>query len=174
MDYGKHKYEQKKRQKMAAQAHAVQLKEIRIRPKTDAHDREIKVKHARDFLDQGNKVQFTMLFRGRERFHRELASEIFGGILEEFGDTVKVERMPAMDGRRMTMIVAPVKPKTGGGGGGGGGAAQKKPAPKQPAPPKQPMPKKAEGEPQAESAEATPTGDAPVEGQPQAGEASAS
>lgn len=109
MDYGKYKYDRKKRQKQGAAAHVIQLKEIRIRPKTDKHDREIKVKHARDFLDAGHKVQFTMLFRGRERFHRERAIEIFQSLLEEFGDTVKIERAPAMEGRRMTMVVSPVK-----------------------------------------------------------------
>jgi translation initiation factor IF-3 len=87
----------------------VVLKEIRLRPKTDAHDREIKLKRARDFLEEGNKVQFTMLFRGRERVHRERAAEIFGSILEELGETVKVERHPAMEGRRMTMVVAAAK-----------------------------------------------------------------
>lgn len=111
MDYGKHMYERKKRQKMAAQSHQVHVKEIRIRPKTDKHDKEIKVKHAREFLDEGNKVQFTMLFRGRERFLRERAMDGFRDILAEFGDTVKVERAPTMEGRRMTMVIAPVKKK---------------------------------------------------------------
>lgn len=109
MDYGKFKYERKKRQKHATAAHVVVLKEIRLRPKTDAHDREIKLNHARDFLEEGNKVQFTMLFRGRERVHRERAAEIFRSILEELGDTVKVERHPAMEGRRMTMVVSAAK-----------------------------------------------------------------
>ena len=109
MDYGKYKYERKKRQKSASAGHTIVLKEIRIRPKTDTHDREIKMKRAKDFLEEGNKVQFTMLFRGRERFHRERAQGIFKGILEEFGDTIKIERHPSMEGRRMTMVVAPVK-----------------------------------------------------------------
>ena len=111
MDYGKFKYERKKRQKLAAGAHVIVLKEIRLRPKTDAHDREVKMRRARAFLEDGSKVQFTMLFRGRERVHRELAVEIFQGILTELGDTVKVERFPAMEGRRMTMVVSPVKVK---------------------------------------------------------------
>jgi len=109
MDYGKHLYEKKKRLKMASQAHVVSLKEIRLRPKTDPHDRSIKLKHAKDFLDEGHKVQFTMLFKGRERFHREVAGEAFQAIMAELGDTVKVERPPAMDGKRMTMIVSPQK-----------------------------------------------------------------
>ncbi len=109
MDYGKHLYEKKKRQKMAAAAHTVQLKEIRLRPKTDPHDRSIKLKHARDFLDEGHKVQFTMLFKGRERFHRDFATEAFTAIITELGEAAKIERAPAMDGRRMTMIVSPGK-----------------------------------------------------------------
>ncbi len=109
MDYGKYKYERKKRQKASAGSHVVTLKEIRIRPKTDAHDREIKLNRAKEFLEAGHKVQITMLFRGRERFHRDRATEIFKSIVEEFGDTVKVERSPGMDGRRMTMVVVPAK-----------------------------------------------------------------
>ncbi len=109
MDYGKFKYERKKRQRHAAGAHAIVLKEIRLRPKTDTHDRCIKLNRARAFLEDGNKVQFTMLFRGRERVHRERATDIFRGILAEFGDAVKVERHPMMEGRRMTMVVAPTK-----------------------------------------------------------------
>lgn len=117
MDYGKHLYERKKRQKMAAQAHVATVKEIRLRPKTDTHDREIKLNHAREFLDDGHKVQFTMLFRGRERFFKERANEIFGGIITELADSIKVERPPLVDGRRMTMVVAPVKKKSGGQSG---------------------------------------------------------
>lgn len=117
MDYGKYKYERKKRQKNAAAAHTVTLKEIRLRPKTDTHDRSIKVNRARDFLAEGHKVQFTMLFRGRERAHKGRAEEIFQGIMEEFGDGVKVERRPTMEGRRMTMVVVPVKHTKGQGRG---------------------------------------------------------
>ena len=109
MDYGKFKYERKKRQKHASQGHTITLKEIRFRPKTDAHDREIKVNRARDFLAEGHKVQFTMLFRGRERVHRELATEAFQQILTEFGESIRVERPPSMEGRRMTMVVSPSK-----------------------------------------------------------------
>ena len=109
MDYGKYKYERKKRQKSATAGHTITIKEIRLRPKTDTHDREIKMKRAIDFLEEGNKVQFTMLFRGRERFHRERAHGIFSAIIEELGERVKVERLPSMEGRRMTMVVAPAK-----------------------------------------------------------------
>lgn len=109
MDFGKHKYLQKKKLKTASGAHHVLLKEIRLRPKTDVHDREVKMKRAKGFLDHGDKVQFTMLFRGRERFLRDGARAMFDAILEELGDTIRVERHPAMEGRRMTMVVSPVK-----------------------------------------------------------------
>ncbi len=109
MDYGKHLYEKKKRQKTASASHVVLLKEIRLRPKTDPHDRGIKLNHAKEFLAEGHKVQFTMLFKGRERFHKEVANDIFHSIITELGESAKVERPPSMDGRRMVMIVVPGK-----------------------------------------------------------------
>lgn len=117
MDYGRHKYLQKKKAKNASHGHVVSLKEIRLRPKTDDHDRLIKMKRAVGFLEEGHKVQFTMLFRGRERFVRGNADKIFTGILEQLGDTVKIERRASMEGRRMTMLVAPIKRPTQGSGG---------------------------------------------------------
>lgn len=109
VDYGKSQYEKKKRHKKASQSHVVTLKEIRIRPKTDKHDREIKLNRAIKFLEGGHKVQFTMLFRGRERFNRDFARAIFDEILETLGELIKVERPPSMDGRRMTMMISPAK-----------------------------------------------------------------
>lgn len=106
MDYGKHKYNQKKKLKQNV-SHAVTLKEIRIRPKTDEHDRQIKINHAQDFLAKGHKVQFTMLFRGRERFLKDYAHERFNEILAALGETVKIIRPPLAEGRRMTMVLAP-------------------------------------------------------------------
>lgn len=109
MDYGKHRYNQKKKQKHNT-THEVQTKEVRLRPKTDDHDREIKLKRAERFLGEGHKVQITMLFRGRERQHRDLAIQAFEQIAQRFGEDVKIERHPRYDGRRMTMVVAPAKP----------------------------------------------------------------
>ena len=113
LNYGKHLYERKKRQKHASHGHVISLKEIRLRPKTDPHDRMIKLNHAKDFLQHGHKVQFTMLFRGRERYHREFAAKIFNEIIQQLGESVKIERMPSMEGRRMTMVVSPAKRKAG-------------------------------------------------------------
>ena len=109
IDYGKHMYEKKKRAKQAAQAHVTSLKEIRLRPKTDEHDRGIKLSHARDFLEEGHKVQFTMLFKGRERMFRERAIEIFNEMVTDLGELAKVERPAMMDGKRMTMVIGPGK-----------------------------------------------------------------
>jgi translation initiation factor IF-3 len=106
MDYGKWKYNQKKNVK---RHHEQQTKEVRLRPKTDTHDREIKVHQAIRFFKRGDKVQFTMQFRGRERFRKEVALEIFREILDHFGTRVKVERPPSMDGRHMVMILSGLK-----------------------------------------------------------------
>lgn len=109
MDYGKFKYSQKKKQK---KHHEQLLKEVRLRPKTDDHDRQIKVKHAIEFLSQGHKVQFTMKFRGRERSHREIAFAAFNEIIKELALLIKVERPPSMEGRDMIMILSPTKAAT--------------------------------------------------------------
>ena len=109
MDYGKHKYLQKKRQKGGQHGHQIMLKEIRLRPSTGEHDRMIKVAHAREFLGQGHKVQFNLKFRGRERFHREVAFEAFNGIITELSDVSKVERPPSMESGRMIMVLVPGK-----------------------------------------------------------------
>lgn len=108
MDYGKHRYNLKKKQKQQT-SHEVHIKEVRLRPKTDDHDREIKLKRADRFLGEGHKVQITMLFRGRERQHRDLAIQAFKSIAERFKDQAKIEREPRYDGRRMTMVIAPLK-----------------------------------------------------------------
>jgi len=106
MDYGKFKYHMKKK---GRKHHEQQLKEVRMRPKTDENDRAIKINRALKFLSKGNKVQFTMQFRGRERAHRDIAVGIFRGVIDELGELVKVERPPGMDGRHMIMILAPNK-----------------------------------------------------------------
>ncbi|MBU0637543.1 MAG: translation initiation factor IF-3 [Planctomycetes bacterium] len=106
MDYGRWKYRQKKHIRKHHEQH---LKEVRLRPKTDAHDRQIKINRAVEFFRKGNKVQFTMVFRGRERMHRDIGFATLRGIADDFGERVKVERPPGMDGRRMVMILAPMK-----------------------------------------------------------------
>ncbi len=107
MDYGRHRYLQSKKQKQ--KHHEQKLKEVRLRPKTDAHDRKIKLERARTFLEHGDRVQFTMLFRGRERFHKELGFDAFKSIATGLEEIAKIEREPRMLGRRMTMVLVPTK-----------------------------------------------------------------
>lgn len=110
MDYGKWLYEQKRKIKQAhKKQHTVVLKEIRLRPKIDDHDRQIKINHALKFLEKGYKVQFTMLFRGREMTHVDHGYEIMEEILAIFQDRAKIERPAKMAGRRMTMVITPLK-----------------------------------------------------------------
>lgn len=109
MDYGKWKYLQSKKEHLAKKKHHVQeLKEVRMRPKTDLHDRQIKMTRARKFLQEGNKVQFTMIFRGRERLHRDIAEEIFRSVADQLKDISKIERLGRLQGRRMTMVITPI------------------------------------------------------------------
>lgn len=108
MDYGKWLYQQKRKEKLShKKQHTVVLKEIRLRPKIDRHDFEIKLNQAKKFIEKGNKVQFTMLFRGREMTHVDHGDELMNEALEMMGEDVKVERKPIMQGRRMTMVIAP-------------------------------------------------------------------
>ncbi len=108
MDYGKWKYQQrKKEQKARSHAKASELKEVRLRPKIDDHDLSIKVNKARQFLEGNDKVQFTMLFRGREMAHRDIGLKIMQDVAETLKDTSKVETMPRQMGRRMTMVLSP-------------------------------------------------------------------
>jgi translation initiation factor IF-3 len=106
MDYGKFKYSASKKKH---KSHEQKLKEVRMRLKTSEHDREIKVKKATKFLEAGDKVQFTLIFRGRERFHPELGQDIMKEIAQQLGELAKVERPPRSEGWRMIMIVAPAK-----------------------------------------------------------------
>lgn len=110
MDYGKHLYEQKRKTKLSQKKqHTVSLKEIRLRPKIDDHDRDIKIDHAVKFLEKGHKVQFTMLFRGREMMHVEHGFEIMNQIVETLQEKGKLERGAQKLGRRITMVIGPAK-----------------------------------------------------------------
>ena len=108
MDYGKWLYEQKRKEKQShKKQHTIVLKEIRLRPKIDDHDRLIKVNHAVKFLEKGYKVQFTMLFRGREMIYLDRGYNIMNEILQTLEDVAKLEREAKKIGRRMTMILGP-------------------------------------------------------------------
>jgi translation initiation factor IF-3 len=108
MDYGKFKYEQKKRQAKNTKQHQVQIKEIRLRPKTGDHDIEFKVKRAREFLSHRDKVKINVIFKGRENAHHERGREMLQEIIQALEDVAKVEKAPGMEsGRNMTAVLAP-------------------------------------------------------------------
>jgi translation initiation factor IF-3 len=108
-DHGRLKYEQKKRKHEAKkkQTH-VTLKELKVRPKTDQHDIDVKIKRSREFLGDGNKVKITVWFRGREHAHHDIGAEQCLRIAKGVEDLGKIEQQPRMDGRNMFMILAPL------------------------------------------------------------------
>ena len=110
MDYGKWLYQQKRRIREAHKKHlhhSTALKEIRLRPETDKHDLDIKLKRAREFLEKGHKVQFTVFFRGRQMLHKDHGYAMLEQITQLLEDLAKVERPGKMSGRRMTLLVVP-------------------------------------------------------------------
>ncbi|MBM4103096.1 MAG: translation initiation factor IF-3 [Planctomycetes bacterium] len=110
MDYGKFLYQQKRKAKLSQKKqHVMTLKEIRMRPKIGNHDRDIKIKHAAEFLERGDKVQFTMMFRGREMMYVDHANEVMKEIVQTLQEIARVERPAELLGKRMNMILVPVK-----------------------------------------------------------------
>ncbi len=108
MNYGKYKYEQSKREKESRKNQKViEVKELRVTPTTDVHDLEFKTNRAKEFLSRGNKVKFSVLFRGREIVHSHLGQEILTGIAEKLSEVADLERAPKLEGRNMVMILAP-------------------------------------------------------------------
>jgi translation initiation factor IF-3 len=108
MDFGKFKYRQAKKTHKG-KSHEVKLKEIRIRPKTEAHDRDTKIRQARQFLEAGDKVMVNMLFRGREAAHTDFATQNLQAFVEQLAEVSTVERGPVREGRRMMLILIPKK-----------------------------------------------------------------
>ena len=112
MDYGRYKYEQTKKERDARKhATKVELKEVRLRPKTDEHDIAFKTRAVQRFLEDGDKVKVTLLFRGREMAHPQIGRGILETVAERVRTLGQVERMPLMEGRSMTMIITPLKSK---------------------------------------------------------------
>jgi translation initiation factor IF-3 len=115
MDYGKFKYEEARKARLARKKqHHIQIKEVKFRPGIEPHDFDFKLRHARRFLDEGNKVKATMMFRGRQMAHPELGLEVLRKVAEELDDIGKVESQPSMEGRTVTMILAPRKSASAG------------------------------------------------------------
>lgn len=109
-DFGKMKYEKKKKEAAARKTQTtINVKEIKLRPKTDQHDFDVKLKHARRFLDGGDKVKVTVRFRGREMAHREIGEQQCMRIADACQELAVIEARPRMDGRQMFLILAPKK-----------------------------------------------------------------
>ena len=108
MDYGKFKFEQAKQARIAKKKqHVIQLKEVKYRPGIEEHDFETKTRHARRFLEEGNKVKVTMMFRGRQIAHPELGRVVVDRVSTELSDVAKIESEAKMEGKSMTMILTP-------------------------------------------------------------------
>ena len=116
-DFGKLKYEKKKKDAVARKSQTiVELKEIKLRPKTDDHDLQVKLKHARRFLEEGDKVKVTCRFRGREIAHREIGEQQCLWLASNCEDLALVESPPKMEMKQMFMILAPKRAKVGSDG----------------------------------------------------------
>ena len=110
MDYGKFKYEAARKAREARKKqHQIQIKEVKFRPGIEPHDFEFKVRHARRFLEEGNKVKATMMFRGRQMAHPELGREVLSRVAQVLDDVGRVESEPMMEARTMTMVLGPRK-----------------------------------------------------------------
>ena len=108
LDYGKFKFqEQKKKAEARKKQKVVEIKEVKLRPMIDSHDYEVKAKAMQRFFAGGDKVKITLRFRGREMAHQNLGMELLLRIKSEFADSTKVELEPRLEGRQMTMVLAP-------------------------------------------------------------------
>jgi translation initiation factor IF-3 len=109
LDYGKLRFKNSQKGNKAKKVRQPRLKEIRVRPKTGDHDIDTKIAHARKFLQHNDKVQVTVIFRGREMQHQEEGRRVLDAVLAGLAGVSKVERSPAMDGKKMTALLMPIK-----------------------------------------------------------------
>jgi translation initiation factor IF-3 len=108
LDFGKFKYEQQKKKNEARKKQKViEVKEIKLRPNIDDHDYDVKMRSATNFLDEGDKVKVTMRFRGREMMHQDLGMNVLMRVKDQLDPLAKVEQSPQLEGRQMTMVLAP-------------------------------------------------------------------
>ncbi|MDJ0970721.1 MAG: translation initiation factor IF-3, partial [Kiloniellales bacterium] len=108
MDFGKYKYEEQKRKSEARKKQKIiDVKEIKMRPNIDQHDYDVKMRSINRFLDEGDKVKVTMRFRGREMVHQDLGLKLLQKVRDELEEVAKVEQFPRLEGRQMTMVMAP-------------------------------------------------------------------
>lgn len=110
LDFGKYRYEQQKKKNEAKKNQkVVEIKELKLRPMIEAHDYEVKLKQAKKFLEQGNKVKLTMRFKGRELSANDKGKQVLARILEDLDDVCKVDSEIKLEGRQMTAVIAPNK-----------------------------------------------------------------
>ena len=110
MDYGKYRYKQSKKLHDAKKSQTViHVKEIRLRPKTDEHDIQVKIKHIKKFLENHDKVKISMIFRGREIAFTEIGRKLMDNIKNQLADNSVIDQEPRLEGRSMVMIVSPKK-----------------------------------------------------------------
>ena len=108
LDYGKFKYEeQKKKNEARKKQKIIEVKEIKLRPSIDIHDYAVKMRSMNKFIEEGDKVKVTMRFRGREMVHQELGLKVLERVRGQLDEVAKVEQMPRLEGRQMTMVIAP-------------------------------------------------------------------
>ena len=107
MDFGKYKYQQKKKLHAAKKHHHPQTKEIRLRLKTEEHDLQVKVKHAKEFLEKGDRVLVSLRLRGREAAHADLAKKVVEHFMEQLEELAKVDKRPSIERNRISMVLAP-------------------------------------------------------------------
>jgi len=108
LDYGRFRYEaQKKKNEARKRQKTIEVKEIKMRPNIDTHDYEVKMRAIHRFIDEGDKVKVTMRFRGREMVHQDLGKQVLDRVREEMEEKAKVEQFPKIEGRQMTMVMAP-------------------------------------------------------------------
>jgi len=109
IDFSKYRFEQLKKAKEAKKKQKIiHVKEIKFRPSIDTHDYTHKVNHAREFLEKGDKVKFTLMFRGREIIHKDLGFKVMDNIKNDIQDIAQIEKAPSIEGRNITMIVTPL------------------------------------------------------------------
>lgn len=110
LDYGKYKFEeQKRRAEIRKKQKIIEIKELQLRPGIDKHDFEVKMRSARKFLEDGDKLKITLRFRGRELSHQELGTDVLNRVRDTLQDIAKVEQYPKLEGKRMIMVMGPSK-----------------------------------------------------------------
>jgi translation initiation factor IF-3 len=113
MDYGKFRYQLNRKEREARKKqHSGGLKEVKFRPNTDTHDYNFKMKHAREFLEERHKVKATVVFRGRQLVYQDQGHDLLKRLSEDVEDLAQIEKEPAMEGRFLTMILAPKREKS--------------------------------------------------------------